>query len=41
MKGKVAPVRAMKAYRSGGMVPLFLSDVSGQPENRTENHRER
>lgn len=41
MKGKVDPVRVVKAYRSGGVAPLFLSDVSGQPQNRTENHRQR
>jgi len=31
----------MKAYRSGGKVPLILSDVSDQPQNRKENHRQR
>ena len=31
----------MKAYRSGGKGPLILSDVSGQPQNRRENCRQR
>jgi hypothetical protein len=41
IKGEVVPVHVTKVYRNGVMVPLNHLDVSGQPQNRTENPRQR